>query len=121
MRVLLILFALVACVGCRIERHWLVDEPRNQVVRVDSGDRLYMEIDELPDSGYRWIGSCSDSDVDVKIRHVEKCAEIEIRIHRGYDGPSVVVFRNVRPSTGEVSKEFRVSLFKRTGDVAFWE
>ena len=122
---------LLACLGCAVERHYI--DPGNQVLRVESGDRIFLEMDENRTTGYSWEATCADSDVDVTIRHIPGDtrggvvgatgrADVEIRVHRGYDGPSTVRFRYVRPwEKDAAAKEFTVTLFKRTGDSAFWE
>ena len=47
-------------------------------------------------------------------------AAVRIRIHRGYDGPTAIRF--FRKRKGEpIEKEFTISLFRRTGDFAFWK
>ena len=133
MRGLLICAALLAGAGCSMERHTLSGAGVSQTVRVESGDRLYLDLEEDSAHGCRWEAVCKDPDVDVKIRHVP-CegvggvngapgrAETEIRVHRGYDGPSAVVFSYRRRSAGPTPlKSFTVTLFKRTGDCAFWE
>ena len=111
---------LLALAGCSMERHYLSSPGTSQAVRVESGDRLFMDLDEESDAGYRWRASCADSDVEVLLEHGEGKADVTIRIHRGYDGPSAVTFtygRKGEPPT----KKFTVTLFKRTGDCAFWE
>ena len=111
---------LLALVGCSMERHFLSSPGTSQAVRVESGDRLFMDLDEEPDAGYRWRASCADPDVEVRLEHVEGKAEVTIRIHRGYDGPSAVTFAYGR--AGETPrKSFTITLYKRTGDCAFWE
>ena len=47
-------------------------------------------------------------------------AKVMIRIHRGYDGPSTVTFALKRPGEKTPEKSFTVTLFRRTGDAAFW-
>ena len=115
--------ALIAClalVGCSMERHYLSNPGTSQTVRVESGDRLFMDLDEEADEGYRWRATCNDPDVEVRIVHEPGTADVTIRIHRGYDGPSAVTFAYGRGSE-KPTKTFTVTLFKRTGDCAFWE
>lgn len=118
--------------GCSVERHYLSNTGQNQTIRVESGDRLYLEMDENATTGYRWGFACDDPDVEVKLRHVPAeakdglvgatgRAEAEIRVHRGYDGPTAIRFFYKRSWQKEPVKEFNITLFKRTGDCAFWE
>jgi predicted secreted protein len=130
-----LLFLLAASLfsGCAFERHYFEIEPgKNQVVRAESGDRFYLELEENRTTGYEWVATCDDSDIDVKIVHEDGdgedgivgaggVAKVEIRVHRGYDGPSVVRFRYKRAWEKRAAKEFKVTFFKRTGDTAFWE
>ena len=112
--------AALTLVGCSMERHYIKSPGTSQTIRVVSGDRLFMDLDEESDAGYRWRASCADSDVEVQFKREPGKADVTIRIHRGYDGPSAVTFtygRKGEPPT----KKFAVTLFKRTGDCAFWE
>ena len=107
-------------VGCSMERHTLSNPGTSQTVRVESGDRLFMDLDEAAAEGYRWRATCNDPDVEVRIGHTRGIADVTIRIHRGYDGPSAVTFTYGR--AGETpTKSFTITLYKRTGDCAFWE
>lgn len=119
--------------GCHVDRrHFAVVPERNQALRVQSGDRLVFDLDENMTTGYSWTATCDDDDVDVTIRHVPGSsadglvgvpgvAKVEIRIRRGYDGPSAVRFRYRRPWERDADREFVITLFKRVGDTAFWE
>lgn len=113
------LLALLALAGCSIERHTLSNPGVSQAVRVESGDRLFFELEEQP--GTRWDYICRDHDdnVEVVIDRAERKAKVMIRIHRGYDGPSAVNFFLRR--NGAKTRSFTITLFKRTGDCAFWE
>lgn len=127
--------ALVLAVGCEGIGYKTVRDPlRSQVIRVVSGDRLYFELKENASTGFTWDYSCDDSDVEVTIDHegprtggascgAPGLAKVRIRVHRGYDGPSTINFRLRRPweKGRKPAKEFTITLFKRTGDVAFWE
>ena len=125
------LVAAILLSGCNmVWRRILPDPDRNQVIRVETGERLYFDLDEDADAGYRWDFTCDDADVDVTVDHEAPgsndgerslgTAEVRIRIRRGYDGPSVVRF--FYKSAGKpVEKEFTLSLFRRTGDAAFWK
>ena len=111
---------LPALVGCSMERHFIASPGTNQAIRVESGDRFFMDLDEETSAGYRWRATCTDPDVEVRIEHEPGTAGVTIRIHRGYDGPSAVVFTYGR--AGEApTKKFTITLYKRTGDCAFWE
>lgn len=114
----LLLFALF---GCSIERHAIESPGKNQVIRVQSGDRFFMDLEENGAAGYQWLGTSNDPDVDVIIDHQPGTAAVTIRIHRGYDGPSTVTFVYKRPFEKKPLKKFTITLFRRTGDVAFWE
>ena len=124
--------AALALAGCSSGRRFCAVEPGvNQVMRVASGDRIFFEMEEDASAGARWDYTCDDHDVEVSIDHrpskrgedggAPGSAAVEIRIHRGYDGPSVVTFMLKKSGRGKAVKRFAVTLFKRTGDVAFWE
>lgn len=117
--------------GCNmVWRKILPDPGKNQVVRVEKGERLYFDLEEDVDAGCRWDFACDDKDVEVTLDHEAPdgggggrelgTAEVRIRIHRGYDGPSAVRF--FYKSAGKpVEKEFTITLYRRVGDYAFWE
>ncbi len=124
------LFALLA--GCAVERRYAVVPERNQVLHADSGDRFIFDLKENMTTGYAWCATCDDADVDVSIRHVAGVsdngrvgvpgtAEVQIRVHRGYDGPSKIRFLYKRDWEKKPLKEFTITLYKRTGDRAFWK
>lgn len=123
-------FLLTGLLGCSVERHWLKGEV-NQVVRVESGDRFFLTLEENATTGYMWKAECDDDSVDVIIDHkppeqsdrvgAPGQAKVTIRIFRGYDGPSEVRFRYQRSWEAKPIREFTITLFKRTGDCAFWE
>ena len=132
-RLLPALVALSSVAGCNFaNRRWLDNPGRNETVRVESGQRLYLDLEENVTAGYRWEARCDDADVSVTVEHVAARpadgrvgapgrARVEIRVHRGYDGPSAVRFRYRRPWEPAAAKEFTVCLYRRTGDCAFWE
>ena len=103
----------------------------NQALRVVSGDRIFFEMKENASTGFRWDCTCDDPDVEVSMDRVPPkkrdvngapgSVRVEIRIHRGYDGPSAVTFVLKRPGSGQVAERFTLTLFKRTGDAAFWK
>ena len=68
-----------------------------------------------------WDFVCDDHDVEVRIAHEDRVAKVEVRIHRGYDGPSAITFSCRRARGGAPSRQFTITLFRRTGDAAFWE
>ena len=135
MRAVLAIASLLALAcGCEGIGYRVVSEPgKDEVIRVVSGDRIYFDIEENATTGYEWDFVCDDKDVDVTIDHVAADAsagrvgapgraEGRIRIHRGYDGPSTIRFVYRRAwEKGPPAKEFTITLYKRTGDVAFWE
>jgi len=106
--------------GCNAGLHWLSAEDGNQVVKAQSGDRFYLTLDENRSVGERWSAVSDDADVTVSLDHREGCAKVELRVHRGFDGPSVVTF-TCRRQKGLPPRQFTVSLYKLTGDRAFWE
>lgn len=126
-------FAVCACLaGCAVERRYSVVPERNQVLHAESGDRFLFDLDENRTTGYSWRATCDDSDVEVSIRHVAGAAprgrtgvpgkaEVLVRVRRGYDGPSVVRFQYKRDWEKKPLKEFTLTLYKRTGDRAFWK
>lgn len=130
MRIIALALVLFFC-GCQgFDRHVVVNPGKDEVIRVVNGDRFYFDLDENMTTGYSWDYVCDDSDVEVRIDHEradsELCgapgkAKVLIRIHRGFDGPAIVYFRYRRPWENEPIKSFKISLFRRTGDVAFWE
>ena len=123
--------ALAMLSGCNmVWRRILPDPEKNQVVRVEKGERLYFDLEEDVDAGYRWDFKCDDSDVEVTLDHEPPdgggegrelgTAEVRIRVHRGYDGPTTIRF--FYKSRGKpVEKEFTITLYRRIGDYAFWE
>ena len=129
----LALFALAFLSGCNmVWRRILPDPEKNQVIRVEKGERIYFDLEENGTTGYQWDFTCADPDVEVTIDHCGPSAEdglvgkpgraeVRIRIHRGYDGPSDICFRYKRSWEKEPIKKFTISLFRRTGDCAFWE
>ena len=120
-RVLFWLIAALAFSGCRIERHFISPPGVSQTLRADSGDRFYTDLEEDTASGFRWEAVCRDPDVEVKMEHAPGKAEVEIRFHRGYDGPTNVEFSYRRPGDKTPTKKFTLAFYKRTGDCAFWE
>lgn len=126
------IFALAAALlaGCAFERHYAIVPGKDQVVQVESGDRWLFELDENPAAGCEWDCTCDDDDVEVTIEHVAGAggegvagkAKVTIRVHRGYDGPSTVTFFLRRRGEGpRPAKSFVITLFRRTGDEAFWK
>ena len=123
--------SLALLAGCNmVWRKILPDPEKNQVVRVEKGERLYFDLEEDVDAGYRWDFTCDDADVEVTLDHKPPdggdegrelgTAEVRIRIHRGYDGPSTVRFFYKSLGNPE-KKSFTITLYRRIGDYAFWE
>ena len=106
--------------GCDFGQHWLAAADGDQVVRASSGDRFYLTLETDPLQGDRWSATCDDSDVTVSLDRREEKTKAEIRVHRGFDGPATVTFTRRRNHETQ-PKRFSVVLYRRTGDVAFWE
>ena len=123
----MVLLAAALAAGCSTGRRFCAVQPGvSQVVRVASGDRIFFELEET--RGFRWDFECDDGDVSVSLkRGNEKVGEtravrVEIRIHRGYDGPSAVTFmKRAQNGAPTADGRFTVTLYKRTGDTAFWK
>ncbi|MBQ3344178.1 MAG: hypothetical protein IJG84_19930 [Kiritimatiellae bacterium] len=114
--------AALALAGCSSGRRFLAVEPGvSQALRVASGDRSFFEMEEDATTDGLWEFVCDDNDVDVEIAHAGRVAKVEIRIHRGYDGPSTVTFSCRRANAVKPSRRFTIALYRRTGDAAFWE
>lgn len=114
--------AALALAGCSSGRRFLAVEPGvSQALRVASGDRIFFEMEEDAKTDGLWEFVCDDDDVDVEIAHAGRVAKVEIRIHRGYDGPSTVTFSCRRANAVKPSRRFTIALYRRTGDAAFWE
>ena len=122
-------FALLS--GCNmLWRRILPDPGKSQVVCVEKGERLYFNLEEDADAGCRWDFTCDDKDVEVTLDHEAPdggdegrelgTADVRIRIHRGYDGPSAIRFFYKSPGK-PIEKEFTITLYRRIGDYAFWE
>ena len=130
-RALVMLAAAAALAGCALERRYFAVRPGvNQALSVVSGDRIFFDMDEDTSSGLRWDFTCDDPDVEVSMAHnppkhggvdgESGSASVEIRVHRGYDGPSTIVFSLRRSGAGSVDRRFTITLFRKTGDAAFW-
>ena len=119
--------------GCdMVTWHSLEVDGTSKVVRVGHCCRYYFSLEENCTTGYQWYCDCDDPDVTVTINHVAGeaakgmvgvpgKAKVEIRIHRGYDGPSTLRFYYQRSWEKEPIKKFTLSLYKETGNRAFWE
>ena len=109
--------------GCNMVcRRTLPDPGRNQVIRVESGERICFDLKENRAAGCQWDVVCTDSDVEGTIGHRPSgVADVCIRIHRGYDGPTDVSFKYGRSDEKAPQRQFTLSLYRRTGDCAFWE
>ena len=119
--------------GCRIvDRRLVLDPGKNEILRVESGERLYFELEENRTTGYSWEASSDDADVEVTIEHVAAevskgfcgapgLAKFCLRVHRGFDGPATVVVQYRRPWEKTPIKSFTLSLYKTTYDQAAWK
>lgn len=132
-----IVLMVVLVAGCQFcDRHVIDNPKRNQIIRVQSGDRFYFDLDENMTTGYSWGYACNDADVEVLLDHkgppeskpgepmlcgASGKASVRVRIHRGFDGPADVKFFYKRPWEKEPVEQFTISLYKRTGDAAFWK
>ena len=118
----LVLVAMLAVIsGCAFGRRYSAVRPGvNQTLRVESGDRIYFDLEEGSRPGREWDFECDDKDVTVSIAHRDGKASAEVRIHRGYDGPSRIAFFR-KGARGKDPERFVLTLFRRTGDAAFWE
>ena len=128
---LLAVLTLALSSGCNmVWRRSLPDPAKNQGVWVEKGERLYCGREGGVGAGYRWDFTCDDADVEVTVDHEAPerggegralgTAEVRIRIHRGYDGPTTVRF--FYKSRGKpAEREFTITLYRRIGDYAFWE
>ncbi len=117
--------------GCStIDSRSIKNPGDNQFICVKSGDRLSFEVNEIQPC-CRWNAKCDDTDVEVRIDRLPPPqgssetgkAAVLIRIHRGFDGPSTVNFFSGKCTENKhaSSKKFTISLYKRTGDAAFWK
>lgn len=106
--------------GCDfVTWHGIPNPGQSQVLKVKSGDRFFFSLDE--DADCPWDFTCDDSDVLVLPTHVDGKVKVEMRIHRGYDGPSAVRFFCQKGGEPSPRREFTLSLYRITGDRAFWE
>lgn len=116
------LVLLLLC-GCQmIDRKLLVDASRNQIIRVENGDRYYFSLKEDVASGKKWYCSVDNPDVEVTIDHdgLDE-ADVRIRVHRGFSKSAHLRFTYEAFGAEEPLKTFTIGLFRRTGDVAFWK
>lgn len=120
MRVAAILVGLAVLTGCQLGFYRSLDNPgTDQIVRVQSGDRFVFELPNT--TGLYWAASSDDSDVTVQVYPSGVKTDVEIRVHRGYDGPSLLTFRLLEEETHTEVRRFTLSFFRRTGDAAFWK
>ena len=113
--------ALALVAACQFVDRRVVSEPgRNEIIRVESGERLYFNLKE--EDGRVWDCRSDDKDAEVSIERGQGTARVRVRIHRGFDGPATLRFscrRNGEKAEGPES--FTVALFRRTGAAAFWK
>lgn len=131
--ILPILMVLVLLCGCASNVHFLtVDPATNRVIRTESDNKYFFDLEENATTGYMWVCSCDDPDVDVDIEHVPgNCekglvgapgkAKVSIFVHRGYDGPSLLEFGYKRSWEKEPIKRFTIMFYRCTGDAAAWK
>ena len=114
--------ALMTCLvlaGCQLGLSRSLENPgSNQIVRVASGDRFRFDLPT--EKGCAWRSSSDDPDVSVLVHAKGEVSAVEIRVHRGYDGPSSVRFRQLDVRTGRQVSTFTLSFYKRNGDAAIW-
>lgn len=119
---LAVLLLAAAVLGCQsVERHLLAKPGSNEIIRVASGDRYYFSLEEDLSTGASWRYTCDDPDVEVTLDHKPGKAAVRLRVHRGYDGPSTIRFVCKKDGAKRADREFSIVLFRRLGDVAFWE
>lgn len=109
--------------GCRMDRMTIHEPVGDRVIEVESGDRFFVELEERQAAGYVWEASCNDDrdSVDVTIRHLQNAAEVAIRVHRGFVGPSTVEMVQIKSLDRlDIVRRVRFVLWKRDGDVAPW-
>jgi len=110
--------------GCDLGRHYIWRPGNNRTFCVESGDRISFRLPENAPEGLMWEGSCPDPDVEVTVDHdydQESKADVCVRVHRGYDGPSDVTLRLLRNGQEVKGRTFTLFLWRRTGDAAFWK
>lgn len=116
-------FVLLPCLvlaGCQLGLYRSLENPgTSQIVRVSSGDRFCFELPV--EGGCVWRATSDDPDVAVQAYARGNVSAVEIRIHRGYDGPSLVRFRQLEVRTGRQVAAFTLSFYKRNGDAAVWK
>lgn len=110
----------VAFSGCALDMHLISDPMRDQVIRVRSGDRYYLTLEEGGKDGVRWSAKSDDPDVRVTVDHGDGEAKVRLWIRRGFDGPANVAF-TCRQRSGTSPRGFTISFYKATIDRAFWE
>lgn len=111
--------AMLALAGCALDMH-LISDQRDQVIRVRSGDRYYLTLEEGGKDGVRWSAKSDDPDVRVTVDHGDDEAKVRLWIRRGFDGPANVAF-TCRQRSGTPHRGFTISFYKATIDRAFWE
>ena len=119
-RSLALVIASAAIGGCALDMHLISDPMRDQVIRVRSGDRYYLTLEEGGKDGVRWSAKSDDPDVRVTVDHGDGEAKVRLWIRRGFDGPANVAF-TCRQRSGPSPKGFTISFYKATIDRAFWE
>ena len=111
---------LFAASGCDLGMHWISEPGHDQVIRVRSGDRYYLTLEEGGPDGARWTAKSDNPDVTVVQDREDGKVKVRMWIHRGFDGPASVTF-TCRHRSGVPDKSFVISFYKATIDRAFWE
>lgn len=115
--------ALALLAGCRFVDRRTVDNPgRNEIIRVESGDRLYFDLEDDPVAGMLWNCRSDDRDVEVAVERREPGkARVCVRVHRGFVGPATLRFVCRKDGGPEGPGAFTVALFRRADATAFWK
>ena len=119
-RLLAVIGALLVAAGCDLGMHWIAEPGHDQVIRVRTGDRYYLTLEEGGPDGARWTAESDDRDVTVVMDREDGKVKVRMWIHRGFDGPAAVTF-TCRYRSGIPNRGFVVSFYKATIDRAFWE
>ena len=115
--------AFLACLvlaGCQLGLYRSLENPgTSQILRVASGDRVCFDLPT--EKGCVWRATSDDPDVSVAIHAHGETSAVEMRVHRGYDGPSLIRFRQVNARTDRQVTTFTLSFYRQTGDAAIWK
>lgn len=136
-KMLFAVFAFALCAGCRIvDRRIILDPGKNEVLRVEGGERLYFDLEENMTTGYAWNIVSDNDDVLVSVEHLRAeppssgepmlCgapgkASFTIRINPGFNAPATVRVFYKRAWEKEPIKSFTLSLYESSRDWAAWK